>query len=285
MTQAFNLSQLGNRVNTSGQLDASTGLVNITPVANGGTGRSSVTSGNLLVGAGTGAMTLLAGAALNDAVVWNGSAWVSGSAGGVPPTVSTFVAPGNWDTTAKIAAGVKAIKVTVVGGGGNGGSSAPGSPLTGYSGGGGGGGAAIEWITIPSIPAPVAITAGSGTNSFGAFCSATAGATGGVFTGGVATALGGAGGSGSGGNINVVGDAGGYGMVIAPAASVGGNGGNSILGGGARPIFNPGGTNSVTSGIAGSNYGGGGGGGGKNATTQFAGGTGAPGIVIVEEFY
>jgi len=38
MTQAFNLSQLANQVNSSGQLDASTGLVNAVPVANGGTG-------------------------------------------------------------------------------------------------------------------------------------------------------------------------------------------------------------------------------------------------------
>ena len=38
MTQALNLSQLANKVNTSGQLDASVGLTNATPVANGGTG-------------------------------------------------------------------------------------------------------------------------------------------------------------------------------------------------------------------------------------------------------
>jgi hypothetical protein len=36
MTQAFNLAQLANKVNTSGQLDAATGLVNAVPVANGG---------------------------------------------------------------------------------------------------------------------------------------------------------------------------------------------------------------------------------------------------------
>jgi len=41
MTQAFNLSQLANNLNTSGQLDATDGLVNAVPVANGGTGASS----------------------------------------------------------------------------------------------------------------------------------------------------------------------------------------------------------------------------------------------------
>ena len=40
MTQAFNLSQLANNLNTAGQLDATDGLVNAVPVTNGGTGAS-----------------------------------------------------------------------------------------------------------------------------------------------------------------------------------------------------------------------------------------------------
>jgi hypothetical protein len=40
MTQAFNLSQLANNLNTAGQLDATDGLVNAVPVANGGTAAS-----------------------------------------------------------------------------------------------------------------------------------------------------------------------------------------------------------------------------------------------------
>lgn len=40
MTQAYNLSQLANNLNTAGQLDAADGLVNAVPVANGGTGAS-----------------------------------------------------------------------------------------------------------------------------------------------------------------------------------------------------------------------------------------------------
>lgn len=40
MTQAFNLSQLANNLNTSGQLDATDGLVNAVPIGNGGTGAS-----------------------------------------------------------------------------------------------------------------------------------------------------------------------------------------------------------------------------------------------------
>jgi len=42
MTQSFNLSQLANNLNSSGQLDATDGLTNAVPIANGGTGASSV---------------------------------------------------------------------------------------------------------------------------------------------------------------------------------------------------------------------------------------------------
>lgn len=41
MTQAYNLSQLANNLDSSGRLDATDGLVNAVPVANGGTGASS----------------------------------------------------------------------------------------------------------------------------------------------------------------------------------------------------------------------------------------------------
>jgi len=58
MTQAFNLSQLANNLNSSGQLDATDGLTGTLPLANGGTGLTSVgSSGNVLTS--------------------NGSAWVS----------------------------------------------------------------------------------------------------------------------------------------------------------------------------------------------------------------
>jgi hypothetical protein len=54
MTQAFNLSQLANNLNTSGQLDATDGLTGAVPVANGGTGLTSVgTSGNVLTSNGS----------------------------------------------------------------------------------------------------------------------------------------------------------------------------------------------------------------------------------------
>lgn len=54
MTQAFNLSQLANNLNSSGQLDATDGLVNAVPVANGGTGASSEAAARTNLGAARG---------------------------------------------------------------------------------------------------------------------------------------------------------------------------------------------------------------------------------------
>lgn len=47
MTQAYNLSQLANNVNSAGLLDASIGLTNAVPIANGGTGSSSAASAKI----------------------------------------------------------------------------------------------------------------------------------------------------------------------------------------------------------------------------------------------
>lgn len=53
MTQAYNLSQLANNLNTSGQLDATDGLVNAVPIANGGTGASTASAARTNLGLGT----------------------------------------------------------------------------------------------------------------------------------------------------------------------------------------------------------------------------------------
>lgn len=47
MTQAYNLSQVANNANSSGQIDASVGLFNATPVANGGTGATTETNAKI----------------------------------------------------------------------------------------------------------------------------------------------------------------------------------------------------------------------------------------------
>jgi Flp pilus assembly protein TadG len=50
MTQAFNLSQLANRLDSTGHLDASTGLINGVPFANGGTGGTSASTALISLG-------------------------------------------------------------------------------------------------------------------------------------------------------------------------------------------------------------------------------------------
>lgn len=88
MTQAFNLALLANNLNTSGQLDASDGLVNAVPVANGGTGQTSLTSGSLVAGNGTSAVSLIAPSTSGNVLTSNGTAWVSAAAPSSAPTTA-----------------------------------------------------------------------------------------------------------------------------------------------------------------------------------------------------
>jgi hypothetical protein len=257
--------------------------------ATNGAAISSDGTGTLDIKTGTGAGTLALNINASQTVTMPGNLVVAGTAtiGGQPAggnyAMNAYVAPATWTKPD----GLKAIKVTVIGAGGNGGGvTAGGSGGSSSAGGGGAGGAAIDYIPAPSIPGPVAVTAGPGTNSFGAFCSATAGSAAGSAPGGAFTATaGGAGGIGTGGTFNVGGGGGGAG---AGQGFCGGAGGNSMLGAGARGVVaSPNlGPSLLSPGQAGGIYGGGGGGGSRNSgTTAVGSGAGANGIVIVEEFY
>lgn len=78
MTQAFNLSQLANNLDSSGRLDAADGLVNAVPVPNGGTGTSSLTQNNVILGNGTSAVQFVAPGASGNVLLSNGTTWQSG---------------------------------------------------------------------------------------------------------------------------------------------------------------------------------------------------------------
>jgi hypothetical protein len=235
-------------------------------VAQGGTGVTSVgTTGNVLTS--------------------NGTAWVSqaAAAGGGDYIMQVFTTPGTWTKPA----GLKAIKVTVVGGGGSGGS--VNSPVA-REGGGAGGGTAIEYIDAPAIPGPQPYTVAAAspaapgpanapgvtgnTSSFGspAFCSATGGG-GSPNSSNVRSA----GGSGSGGTINIPGQSS-LVLSVGPGCNpaVFGISGGSTLGFG-------GGANNATAGQPGANFGYGAGGVGTGAGG--VGQPGGPGVIIVEEFY
>jgi hypothetical protein len=232
--------------------------------ATNGAAISSDGTGTLDIKTGTGAGTTAISINASQAVTMPGNLVVTGTitaGAGTPYVLNAYTSPATWTKPV----GLKALKVTVVGAGGNGGNGA--APATAGAG-GGGGGAAIDYILAPSLPGPVAVTAGPGTNSFGAVCSATAGSNAGVFVGAQ-------GGGGSGGNVNINGA---YGASAAAGGGTGGSGGPSILGGGGRGAY------SNNPSIVGQNYGGGGGG-GSNHPAAVSGSAGAPGIVIVEEFY
>jgi hypothetical protein len=102
MTQAFNLGLLANNVSTSGKLDASVGLANAVPVANGGTGLTATpANGQVPIGNGSN-FTLATITAGNNVSITNGSGTITiaatgGATGG--GTDKVFVQNGQTVTT------------------------------------------------------------------------------------------------------------------------------------------------------------------------------------------
>lgn len=191
--------------------------------------------------------------------------------------------------------GLKFIEVTVVGGGGGGGgTAATNSSQQASAGGGGGGGAAVKKIDADDLSATETITVGAkgaggsagsnngstgGTSSFGSHCSGTGGTggSGGSASSTATVASSGSGGTGTGGDANLPGARGGVGMVLEGIRIYTGGGGGSYFATG---------VNQASPSQTGANYGGGGAGaivGTSSSAT--AGGDGAPGIVIVKEYF
>ena len=243
-----------------------TTLANALPAGSGGTGANTLTAESVVIGNGTSSVKFVAPGTASNVLTSNGTAWVSqaAAAGGGDYIMQVFTTPGTWTK----AAGLKAIKVTVIGGGGGnlsgGGTSSFGSPAFLSATGGSGG--------------PTGGTGGSGSGGQLNVPGSGLAGPGGQFTG----------------RSNcqpVVVDS--YGMGFASAFGFGGTryGGPA---GGAVPGALYGG------GFAGGNFGGGGGGGaieyidapalpGPQPYTVGPGGpgpaTGGAGVIIVEEFY
>jgi hypothetical protein len=278
---------------------ATTGAITLAgtlDVDNGGTGQTTYTNGQLLIGNTTGntltKATLTQGTGIT---ITNGagSITIAATSTGGFSNIASFTSPGPSTWTAPPTTTM--IKVTVIGGGGAGGGS--NSPTTVAGAGGGGGGAAVQYLPVtggtsysytvgaagaatPAPTAPSVTSAGSGgTSSFGPVGPVTLSATGGA-GGDNAGGSGGAGGTGSGGTAGsslLIGGSAGAPTGSANIGVLAGMGGSSIYGGGAKSVNYP---SPAQNGSAGNNYGGGGS--GSYGASARTGGAGAPGVVIIE---
>jgi hypothetical protein len=226
------------------------------------------------LGAAQGGTGVTSAGTVGNVLTSNGTAWVSQaiSAGGDYIMVA-YTSPATWTKPA----GLKAVKVTVIGAGGNGGSGNI-TPCVNYGGNGGGGGGAILYADAPAVPGPITVTVGtapSKTSSFGPLVSATGGTNGSNATLVPAPIGPYAGGAGSSGTVNFSGQDG-YGTSNVTGATSGASA--LAFGPGKVPVLSG---PFVRTGVV---YGGGGTGGYGSAPTA-PGGAGAAGIVIVEEFY
>lgn len=185
----------------------------------------------------------------------------------------------------------------VAGGGGGGGAAATSNTQAASASGGSAGGYFEKKIDAADLDANTTVTIGlggsgataganngllGGTTSFGAHCTATGGGGGfgrsAVANTAAAFGVPNSGGTATGGDINIDGPTANPGMVVLTASQFS-VGSASVLSGTSNGVTNG-------NGNPGKNYGGGGGGGhnGANQATARAGGDGAPGIVIVEEY-
>jgi hypothetical protein len=232
-----------------------TGFTTALPVARGGTGLTAIGTANQVLAVNAGATAL---------------EFQSAAAGGFS-NMQVFTGPGTWTNPGA----VTKVKVTVVGGGGNGGGVPGGNPSGNYdSGGGSGGGTAVGVKTIPTSPVSVTVGGATGTSSFGPFISATGGTTGGTRGSNTFNTTAGVG---SGGDINMRGGIGGPSggpMIMGGGAAITG------IGFGIRPNTANGNGQPAQPGA----YGAGGTGAPNSAGggTGYSGGTGEPGVVIVE---
>ena len=230
-------------------------------------------------------------------VTVGGNLTVTGTSPGNLTGIQTFTADGTYTPTA----GTTKVLVYVVGGGGAGGGvdgqggSSDGKVAVG--GGGGGGGCAIAFVTSLGATETVTVGAGGtgvsganaggsgGASSFGSHAVASGGSGGTGSTAAVPSNTrmtgGGSAGSGTTGDVQFTGTAGVYGTAGGTSSSEvqSGTGGSSFFGGGARGI------GADNNGRDGRNYGGGGSGAAvNNLSTNYAGGDGADGIVVIYEY-
>ena len=259
------------------QVDLTTDVTGILPVANGGTGAATLAANNVLLGNGTGALQEVAPGTAGNVLTSAGGTWTSAA---LTPYAGPNADPKTSGTgTFTIPTGITRIKVTVVGGGGGSSGCQAGQNLAT---GGGGGGTAVKWLTglTPNNTLNYSVgaggTAGASPNAAGgagAASTVSSGTetittiTGNGGAGGVYSSAGGNGGTATNGDLNVSGSDGNN-----------ASGGTSLFSNGFVATQSP--SYRVTA-TAGNGYGG-----GASAATQpagnVAGAAGSGGLVIFE---
>lgn len=209
-------------------------------------------------------------------------------------SITLVTASGNYNPPPN----VRALEFIAIGGGGGGGGvDGQGAGTAAQSTGGGGGGAAIAITSIIESSYTISIGAGgtggaAGNNNGSAggtttvtstnvnlSCTGGNGGTGMLATSGSTTGAAAGGGLGSGGDISISGIPSSFSAVISGTGLVASVSGHSILLGGLIAVGG-------TAGTSNSIYGGGGGSTSVNTVaTDYAGGDGADGVVIVKEYY
>lgn len=267
------------------------------PVASGGTGLATLTSNNVMLGAGTSAVAFVAPGNSGNVLTSNGTTWAStapAASGVVTVKKQVFTSGGTYTPSTGMLYCIIECQ-----GGGAGGGGAAGSSGNFIAGGGGGGGSYARLVaTAATVGASQTVTIGASANgatagnnagtagndtSVGTICIGKGGSAGSGSSGTLGGA-GGAGGTAGTGDATTVGGAGsrGAGASIGTVFLIGGQGGSSVFGS-ATPGTT--GTAAAATGIAGGNYGSGGSGGSvQSSNTNAGGGAGAQGIVVITEF-
>jgi hypothetical protein len=256
---------------------ADEGLIkSVLPVTSGGTGLSTLTANNVIIGNGTSAVQFVAPGTSGNVLTSNGSTWTSSSlaSGGTLIRAPRYLTSGTSYTTPS---NCTSIYVELVGGGGGG-----GACNSGQAGGGSAGGYAAKYFSgvSPSTSYTYAIgaagTAGTGTGTGGnggatSFTALSVTITGNGGNGGSgsagSTAGGTSGGTASNGDINIQGGPGMPGMSVSP--NQGGQGGAAAIFG--SMTWNTGTTASYGSGGAG-------------AQSSGSGGAGGAGVIRIWEY-
>jgi hypothetical protein len=277
-------------------------------VAGGGTGLTSATAYAVLCGgtSSTSALQSIAGVGTSGQVLTSNGAGAlptfqaSGGSNFAEVVIQTFTSSGTYTPTS----GMQYCIIEVVGGGGGSGGLGATSGTQGTAASGGGGGGYSKGVfSSATIGANQSVTVGTGgsagtnapgaggtggTTSVGSLISATGGAGSAASSGTTQPgAAGGVGGVGSSGSVNCNGGAGGgsWGQQSAIGMNMGGQGGNSIFGGGSTTTIQCNNTGFVILGVAGTLYGGGASGGSTGPSQAHqVGAAGAAGVVVITEF-